>query len=132
MKQLQFGETADKKMTWQEAHNWIDSLNKSKYLGFSDWRLPTRIELIEMYDNGKVDGFKTDTYYWSSTTNVSYTDYAWLVSFNYGYVNLSYKTLNFYVRPVRGGQCVGNLKIKKSDIKREAVKLLKGMIGRLK
>ena len=125
-----WGETAPNKMNWHEANDWITELNTSKYLGYSDWRLPERWELVKAYD-GKVDGFKTDVYYWSSTSGVDLTGYAWNVNFLYGNVDSVYKTSSFYVRPVRGGQC-GNLKIKKSDIKREAVKLLKGMIGRLK
>jgi hypothetical protein len=67
-----------------------------------------------MYDNGKVDGFKTDNYYWSSTTVVSSTAYAWSVYFAGGGVSYYGKTGSFCVRPVLGGQCVGSLKIKKS------------------
>ena len=123
MKKLQFGETADQKMNWQKANDYCKSLGKG-------WRLPERWELVKAYDD-KVDGFKSD-YYWSSTTYVNGTGVAWIVNFFNGNVVYNGKTYNFYVRPVRGGQCVGNLKIKKSDIKREAVKLSKGMIGRLK
>jgi len=124
MKNLQFGETADKKMTWQEANDWIKELNKSKYLGFTDWRLPTIKELTSCIDYSKHNpasdmDFKSD-YYWSSTTIVLNTGFAWFVGFYNGYVNGYNKTASHYVRPVLGGQCVGNLKIKKSDIKREA------------
>ena len=104
MKQLQFGETAEKKMNWQEANDYCKSLGKG-------WRLPERWELVKAYD-GKVEGFKSG-YYWSSTTGVSVTVNAWSVYFYYGGVNSYNKTRNYYVRPVRGGQC-GNLKIKKS------------------
>ena len=100
MKQLQWGQTASKKMNWFESQNWIEDLNKSKYLGFSDWRLPERWELVKAYDD-KVDGFKTD-YYWSSTTLVYSTDDAWVVYFYNGYVYVSNKTYYYYVRPVRG------------------------------
>jgi len=110
VKKLQFGETADKKMTWQEANDYCKSLGKG-------WRLPERWELVKAYD-GKVEGFKSG-YYWSSTTNVDYAGNAWLVHFYSEDGCHSNKTYGYYVRPVRGGQC-GNLKIKKSDIKREA------------
>jgi len=123
MKQLQFGETAEKKMDWQEANDYCKSLGKG-------WRLPERWELVKAYD-GKVEGFKSD-YYWSSTTDVYYADLGVIVYFFNGFVGSFNKSNYYYVRPVRGEQCIGNLKIKKSDIKREAVKLLKGMIGRLK
>ena len=104
MKKLQFGETADKKMTWQEANDYCKSLGKG-------WRLPERWELVKAYD-GKVEGFKSG-YYWSSTTYVYNTANAWNVYFYSGHVDNSNKTYSDYVRPVRGGQC-GNLKIKKS------------------
>jgi len=120
---LQFGETAEKKMNWQEANDYCKSLGKG-------WRLPERWELVKAYD-GKVEGFKSD-YYWSSTTDVYYADLGVIVYFFNGFVGSFNKSNYYYVRPVRGEQCIGNLKIKKSDIKREAVKLLKGMIGRLK
>jgi len=94
MKQLQFGETAEKKMNWQKANDYCKSLGKG-------WRLPTRIELIEMYDSGKVDGFKTDAYYWSSTTYVIATEYAWFVDFYHGNVNSSNKEIRYYVRQAR-------------------------------
>ena len=101
MKQLQFGETAEKKMNWQEANDYCKSLGKG-------WRLPERWELVKAYD-GKVEGFKSG-YYWSSTTNVYDTAYAWSVGFVNGFVlNYNKKDYN-YVRPVLGGQCVGNLR----------------------
>jgi len=123
MKQLQFGETAEKKMDWQEANDYCKSLGKG-------WRLPERWELVKAYDD-KVEGFKSD-YYWSSTTDVYYADLGVIVYFFNGFVGSFNKSNYYYVRPVRGEQCIGNLKIKKSDIKREAVKLLKGMRERLK
>jgi len=97
MKQLQWGKTADKRMSWQEAVDYCKALGKG-------WRLPTRVELIDAYDS-KVDGFETDDYYWSSTTSVFNTENAWIVDCYNGYVNYYYKADNYYVRPVRGGQC---------------------------
>ena len=92
---LQWGNTAEKQMTWQEASDYCNSLGKG-------WRLPTRAELVEAYDT-KVEGFEKD-YYWSSTTFVNDTDYAWSVYFYGGSVNASNKTNANDVRPVRGGQ----------------------------
>ena len=127
MKQLQWGKTADKQMNWQEAMDYCNKLGKG-------WRLPTIEELASCIDYSKYNpaskmNFKSD-YYWSSTTDVYSTGNAWLVGFSVGYVGSFNKALSLYVRPVRGGQC-GNLKIKKSEIKSEAVKLLKGMINKL-
>ena len=125
---LQWGNTAEKLMTWQEASDYCKKLGKG-------WRLPTIQELTscinyEKHNPASGMDFKND-YYWSSTTYVYYTDYAWLVSFGSGSVDYGGKTGSLYVRPVRGGQCFGNLKINKSDIKVEAVKMLKSMIGKM-
>ena len=128
MKTLQFGKTADKKMNWLEANDYCKSRGKG-------WRLPTIEELISCIDYSKHNpaskDFKSD-YYWTSTTSVVNSDNAWVVHFSYGNVYYLNKTSSNYVRPVRGGQCVVNSKIKKSDIKREAIKMFNDMIDKLK
>lgn len=35
----------DEKFVWCEIQKYADTLNKKKYGGFSDWRVPTRFEL---------------------------------------------------------------------------------------
>jgi hypothetical protein len=44
------------------------------------------------------------SYYWSSTTDASYTGGAWCVYFYDGYVGDFDKSSSYYVRAVRGGQ----------------------------
>ena len=76
--------------------------------GYSDWFLPSKDELNEMYLNigqgnalglGNIGGFSSN-YYWSST-EISY-DFAWLQNFNDGYqLNGSSKYYFNYVRSVR-------------------------------
>ena len=54
------------------------------------------------YDStGGYSKFGETGYFWSSSTYVSYTNYAWYVLFSYGYVGYSDKTSNYYVRCVR-------------------------------
>ena len=70
--------------------------------GKSDWFLPSKNELNQMYiRRTAIGGFSTD-YYWSSS---EYGDYsAWNQSFNNGFQNYSTKYgafYAFYVRPVR-------------------------------
>ena len=92
---------ADKKMNWQEAMDYCEKLGKG-------WRLPTIEELVSCVDYNKhnpatdIDGFKS-VYYWSSTTSVLNTGFAWIVNFFNGNVVYNGKTYNFYVRPVAGG-----------------------------
>ena len=83
--------------------------------GSSSWRLPSKKELTSIVDYSipypgptiQQTRFPNTvaSYYWSSTTNASYPNYAWIVYFYGGYVG-SYvdKGNNYYVRCVRGGQ----------------------------
>ena len=72
----------------------------------SGWRLPTIQELYTAYVQ-KVEGFKSDLY-WSSSTYAQNTDDAWVVDFDYrnvyfdngGVFDLD-KTSYYYVRCVR-------------------------------
>ena len=98
-------------MTWATALSRCNSLS---YNGQTDWRLPNAYELFSICEPENTTGAPyIDTaafpntysnYYWSSTTYPSYTDYALFVYFSYGSVRYRYKTINFYVRAVRGGQ----------------------------
>ena len=50
---------------------------------------------------GKYSVFGDTTYFWSSTTNISFTDYVWYVDFLNGRVNHRHKPSLSYVRCVR-------------------------------
>jgi hypothetical protein len=43
--------TAPETYTWQQALDYVDSLNTENYLGHNDWRLPTIKELSTLVDN---------------------------------------------------------------------------------
>ena len=87
--------------TWQGAKEYCRNLS---LLGFTDWRLGTKEELKNLYNNkSKLKYFSSD-YYWSSTTCEDYKDIAWVVYFNDGYVRYYNKDVNDYVRCVRDGQ----------------------------
>lgn len=83
---------SEKLMTWDEATEYAKSLGEG-------WRLPTRGELCDAYDNG-VKGFKLDGY-WSSSTYAKNTSLASGVGFDNGGVYLSIKRYSFYARCVR-------------------------------
>lgn len=87
-------------MTWERA------ISFPTYLIY---RIPSMQELFTLIDYSKFDpatelpGMKS-FYYWSSSTSAHYPDGAWLVNFFNGSVDASTKTINYYVRCVRGGR----------------------------
>ena len=97
-------------------YNWSTALSNCEgleYAGYSDWRLPNILEIVSIVDYGDATAPVIDEtyftcqsdYYWSSTTNADFTDYAWYVNFYKGFVNFVIKVnFSYYVRPVRGGQ----------------------------
>jgi hypothetical protein len=101
--------------TWSGALDYVASLNSSSGLcGYKDWRLPNVNELESLVNAEKPQsaawlnsqGFTNVQvdYYWSSSTNVLYNDYAWVVYMYDGDVNSYYKKSYNYVWPVRSGQ----------------------------
>jgi hypothetical protein len=98
--------------SWSQAGVYIESLNATNYLGYEDWRLPTRNELQSLldYDGSympatEFPGASSDKY-WSSTTQSGTTSNAWYADFEYGAVDTNLKTIStYYVRAVRSGSC---------------------------
>ena len=84
------------RMTWDQARERVKNLNRG---GFSDWFLPTKEELDELYMNKDQIGKFRDDFYWSDTEHSEL--YAWLQDFSIGTQSNLYK--NFYdrVRAVR-------------------------------
>ena len=114
-------EDNDTKCTWEEALTYCeDTLTLA---GYSDWRLPSRMELASIVDYDTRDPSIDSTMfpntnlfsYWSSTPKVSNypTSQVWVVSFRpetmfmYNSESTTYtyrKSHYYYVRCVRGGQ----------------------------
>jgi hypothetical protein len=76
---------------------------------YSDWRLPSRMELLSLVDHDTYEpasfdkSIKSGDYYWSSTTDAGSSDAAWYVHFGYGYSGACDKSNSNYVRFVRDG-----------------------------
>ena len=77
--------------------------------GYSDWFLPSKDELIEMYntigwgsENGNIGGF-VNTWYLSSSEGLNFfsSSSAWFVYFNNGNVGTSHKSNGYLVRVIR-------------------------------
>ncbi len=91
-KTLEWGETSEEEMNWKEAKEWCERKK-------NDWRMPTRLELIEAYDN-KMEGFEPNGY-WSADTYQPSRTYAYCVDFCNGLSYVNTKPSPNYVRCVR-------------------------------
>jgi len=89
---------------------YIEKVNETGLCGISDWRLPTRQELLSIVDNSTfkpaVDlRFFPNTvpaYYWSSTPYAEQQGSAWQVYFKSGEADPDEKSLSRHVRLVNG------------------------------
>ena len=88
---------------------WEDAVEACKSLG-NGWRLPTIQELASLIDYTQHNpalpkGYQfynvQSTYYWSATTYVANSTYAWCVNMCNGTVCTYYSAHDFYVWPVR-------------------------------
>ena len=84
------------KVDWYDAVTMCDNYTLA---GLTDWRLPTKDELMTMYNNRNTIGNFKDGWYWSSTT--TYGSYAYRVDLSSGYVSNDHKSNSYYVRCVR-------------------------------
>jgi hypothetical protein len=103
--------------TWQSAIDYMVCLNTSAFLGYNDWRLPNVNEMASLLNAGQADssawlntqGFTNadGNAYWTSTTDPTLTQNAWLIFMVGGDKDSTAKTNtgsgNFRVWPVRAG-----------------------------
>jgi hypothetical protein len=82
--------------------------NQLSFGGYNDWFLPSRDELIEIYQSlfaNNIGGFVNDSKYWSSSDDDFFIQNAWCqkMTINTGSVNAisEQKNINLKVRPIR-------------------------------
>ena len=84
-----------KKMTWQEAKDYAESLGDG-------WRLPTRTELLTLVDDTKYDPACSvfpdcpSGWFWTSTPWAGSSSFAWYVYFTSG--NVGHYDVGLYNR----------------------------------
>jgi hypothetical protein len=84
-------------MTWNTANSACEN---SIMANFTDWRLPTKDELMVLYNHKtEIGGFKSD-YYWSSTSS-SWHNYHWVQRFETGAQYDIEDNKKYWVRCVR-------------------------------
>ena len=106
-------EPSEEKFTWENAYNRIAELNRKRFAGFSDWRLPNINELnslnnynYQLYSYLNKNGFKriSNISYWSSSTAKN-KYYAWYLRMTDSTINTALKKDYITsVLAVRGGQ----------------------------
>lgn len=96
---------ANNRLSWEDANSYCINLT---FYGYTDWRLPTKEELLQMYnDRENIGDFVTNYYddpiYWSETywgENGSYS-YYYYVSFYNGVVSNDASGNYHRIRPIR-------------------------------
>lgn len=97
---------------WNEARAMMAELNRTHYLGRSDWRLPTLQELTAIVEqrcfvpaiNLTVFPYSPDSGFWTATTATGQKPRAWLIHFRHGGRYIGSTDQHWRVRPVAGGK----------------------------
>lgn len=95
-------------MNLSGASTWINSLNRNRYAGFSDWRLPTLEEAASLLESGKHStGLHIHPIFNATPRSIWTCDTlgqeVWIVYYDHGYADINWPQFNSYVRPVRTG-----------------------------
>lgn len=89
---------ANNDLSWYDADDYCDALT---LFGYSDWIMPTKDQLLQMYnDRYTIGGFGAYSY-WSSTEYDSYYHYRYYVIFSNGSVDYANRNALNKVRPIR-------------------------------
>ncbi|MBF0103101.1 MAG: DUF1566 domain-containing protein [Desulfobacterales bacterium] len=91
---------------WNDAVSYCNELTQS---GYSDWRLPSRFELLSITNYGKyAPAINTSVFphcfsegYWTITPSAIQSEYVWYVDFESGKAERIHKKNMYYVRCVR-------------------------------
>jgi len=97
-------------MPLKRVQEWLDKLNREKYAGYTDWRLPTVEEAVSLMEKDEQRGglyvdsvFSSEQrYIWTGDT--AEANEVWAIDFFGGDLNKVTKTSNAFIRPVRSLQ----------------------------
>lgn len=94
-------------MNFFDALIWVEDLNRNKYGGYCDWRLPTVEEAASLLEKDKSDeGFNIQTVFdkrqsWFWTGDSFDSGHAWFIDLDGGYITQGLMISSCYVRAVR-------------------------------
>lgn len=112
------------KCNWNGAFDFVNELNRTKYAGYNDWRLPNKEQLMTLstyahsLEYNGIDGTRTpaglfnnigfykvvEDCYWSSSKDPFEIKFAWCVYMGDGTLCNPNKYDQSYIWPVRTGQ----------------------------
>ena len=94
-----------------DTYSYIQAINEQKFCGHSDWRLPTKNEMLSIVSLEKTASAVTinnhyfpealPSWYWTSSSNNNDTKYAWYVLFSNGITLNDLKEHPKHIRLVR-------------------------------
>ena len=93
-------------MTFAEAQKYIEELNRQKFAGYNDWRLPTLEEAMSLMEPVQNRGLYIDAKFdgnqqWIWTSDMHSAGRAWYVYFVFGSCGHYFIDDDNYVRAVR-------------------------------
>jgi hypothetical protein len=80
---------SERPIIFEDVKPWLEVLNRGRYAGYSDWRLPTLEEALTLMEKKPVDRFHIDPLFSKQQYSIWSGDYytevrVWGVGFNYG------------------------------------------------
>ena len=100
-------------MSWPEAFEYVDHLNRSSHCGIDNWRLPSRRELFSLVSHRCINPALPEGhpftevfpgYYWTASPCRRLADQAWYIHFGGGRIYRGMKANSYMVWPVAGSQ----------------------------
>jgi hypothetical protein len=93
-------------MNYAAARDWIAGLNRNRYAGYSNWRIPTLEEAASLLETRRNNqGLFLNSIFLSKARSIWTCDTLgneiWIVYFEHGYVDVNWPQFNSYVFPVR-------------------------------